>query len=122
MATERQKAIADLMNGTCRDRQFTGLEIAMIESSRVPELKERKKLNIIVNGKSPEGKLLINQRTANMVNSILRPKVPLRAEHIKIYKRCWADEYTDRTGKCAWGFKEICARLGYDPVTRLELN
>ena len=38
-----------------------------------------------------------------------------------IYKKCVADEYQDRTGKCAWGFASVRNKLGYDPVTGKEL-
>lgn len=121
MATERQATIAELMNAL-GDRKFTPFEIATIEAHKVPEYEDRKNKNIQINGKTEEGKKQINKRLAAMVNEVIKPKIPITAEDIRRYKRCWADEYTNRTGKCAWGFKEVRAKLGYDPVTGVEVE
>jgi hypothetical protein len=107
------------MNARCPDRQFTPLEVAMIESQQGFENRHREDKSI--NYKSRIGKHILNQRIANLVNSALQPKVPISAEHIQLYKRCWADEFSDRTGKCAFGFPEVRLRYGYDPVTGQEV-
>ncbi len=119
MATNRQKAITEYINSRCTDRQFTPLEIAVIETQKdaVTRHRDREPLN----RKSKSGKQIINQRIADRVNDMMAPKIPVTSEHIRLYKRCWADEYSDRTGKCAWGFADIRVRLGYDPKTGLEI-
>lgn len=118
MATKRQKSIAENLSALC-DREFTGLEIAMIENTRKTELDDRRKKGINLKSNSTAGKLLINTRMAEMVNGTLNPKIPMTAEHIRQYKHVWADEYTERTGKCAWGFKDVRKKFGYDPFTNI---
>jgi hypothetical protein len=107
------------MNGMCRDRVFTATEIGIIESQIKPEYFERKELGILINGRTVEGKRLINQRIADRSNERLSAKIPITAEHIRIYKVCWLDEFTERTGKCTWGFKDVRIKMGYDPDTGL---
>lgn len=120
MATERQKTIAELMSAL-GNREFTAFEVSTIESCKSIEYNDRKKNGIKINGKTEKGKKQINKRLAAVVNKIAKLKVPITGEDIRLYKRCWADEYTERTGKCAWGFKEIRTKLGYDSVTGLEI-
>lgn len=122
MSTQRQKTIAEYMNGLCRDRDFTAMEVALIETQIKPEWRERIENNIKVNGRTNTGKEFINTHIAERVNGLLQnSKIPIKLHHIKIYKKCWTDEYTDRTGKCSWGFKEIREKLGYDPNTGLQI-
>jgi hypothetical protein len=119
MATKRQENIAELMSALGK-REVTALEVSAIENSIKPELDDRKKKGIVIKNKTKEGKKKINTRLAAMVNELIRPKTPITAEDIGLYRRCWADEFSERTGKCAWGFKELRERLGYDPVTGKE--
>lgn len=116
MATERQKIIAEMMSSLC-DRQFSGMEIAIIESAKTQEYLERKKEPLDINIKTNVGKTIINKRIAFKVNSTMKPKNKITVEHIKLYKHCIADEYTERTGKCAYGYKNIRESLGCDLAT-----
>jgi hypothetical protein len=121
MATTRHKAIAELMNGLCTDRTFTGNEVALIENLIRVELADRKAEGLIIKSKTNEGKYLINSRIAAKINEFMKPKQPITYHHIKLYKRCWVDEYCERSGKCAWGFPYVRERLGYDPKTGKEV-
>lgn len=124
MATERQKAITEYMNSRCTNRLFTPFEVQMIESVIVREKELRDRRGIVINSRTKAGKLLLNQRIADMVNKAMnfKPGEQMKPEHIRLYRQCWADEYTDRTGKCAWGFKDVREKMGFDPVTGLEVG
>lgn len=120
MATERQETIASLMTGLSK-REFTGFEIALIERAIVKEAGERNKKGIKINTRTKKGRDFISNRTAELVNEILVSKVKITVEHIRIYKTCRVDEFSERTGRCAWGFKDLRKRLGYDPYTGKEI-
>lgn len=121
MATARHKAIAELMNGLCTDRTFTGNEVAIIENQLRVELADRKAEELIINSRTDKGKQIINMRIAARINAFMKPKHLISPHHIKLYKRCWVDEYCDRSGKCAWGFPDVREKLGYDPKTGREV-
>lgn len=121
MATDRHKAIADMMNGLCTDRTFSANEVAIIEQTVRYESLERSARGIRLQTKTREGKELLNNKIAAMINSYLKPRIPLTGPHISLYKKCRLEEYTERTGKCPWGFPEMRKRLGYDPKTGMSL-
>jgi RNA-binding protein YhbY len=122
MATARHKAIAELMNGICTNRTFTGNEIALIEIQIHAEKDEREVAEIKVDTRTKKGKQQLCKRIADKINAEGILNTPLEGDHIHLYRRCRIDEYTERTGKCAWGFKDICQKFGYDPVTRKEIE
>lgn len=115
------KNIIEYMNSRS-NRTYLLIEVAEIANAIIKERKDRKLKGLQVNTKSALGKEIINKRTAGFVNNKLNPRVPLRSEDIRLYKQCVADEYMDRTGKCAWGYKDVRQRLGYDPSTGIELQ
>jgi hypothetical protein len=121
MATARHNAIAELMNGLCRDRAFTGNEVAFIEIQIKAEKENREALGIDIETKSRQGRENLCKRIADRINAETQFKFPITAKHIHLYRQCRADEYTNRTGKCAWGFKNTRERLGYDPDTGREV-
>jgi hypothetical protein len=75
---------------------------------------------IIIKTRTIKGKQELNERIAKISNLILGSNT-IKAEHVHLYKICRAEEYTDRTGKCAWGFKDVRKKLGFDEVTGLEI-
>jgi hypothetical protein len=121
MATVRHKAIAELMSGVCRDRTFTGNEVALIEIQIQAEKEDREARGIEIETKSRQGREFLCKRIADKINAETKFKVPITANHIHLYRQCRADEYTERTGKCAWGYKNTRERLGYDPKTGKEV-
>ena len=84
--------IKELMNGISK-KQFSYIEVSAILNTRIAEL-ANKKLN------------------SNRITP----------EDVHLLKKCRADEYTYRTGRCAYGYKELRIRLGYDPDTGLEAS
>lgn len=113
------KNVVQLMNALSR-KQFTYAQVSNIVSAINEEYCSRKNDNIKINGKTKAGKLEISKRRAKIVNERLGADI-ITPEDIKLYKKCVADEYTERTGKCAYGYKEVRKRLGYDPDTGLEI-
>lgn len=112
--------IVEYMNGFSK-KTFTYYEVCCIRDSIKIELRNRKKENLILNVKTKAGKEIINKRIAEIVNSKLNTD-KIAAEDVRLYKRCFAQEYSDRTGKCSWGFKEVRKRLGYNPDTGKEID
>jgi len=94
----------------------------MIRNAIREELELRKSQGIKINGKSPDGRYEIDKRVAELVNTKVPQKYHISAEDVRLYKKCFIDEYQDRTGKCAWGFKDVRKKLGFDPDTGLELK
>lgn len=121
MATERQNRLAAAMSALSY-RIFTGFEIAIIEGCVISEYKQRKIEGISINNKLLSGRKIIRERTAALVNERLNTGNQVNEEHILRFKRVLADDYTERTGKCAWGFKEVRKRWGYDPDTGREID
>jgi hypothetical protein len=121
MATARHKAIAELMSGICRDRTFKGNEVALIEIQIHAEKKDRDAKGIEISTRTMKGRDLLCKMIATKINAETKFKVPITASHIHLYRQCRADEYTERTGKCAWGYKNTRERLGYDPKTGKEV-
>jgi hypothetical protein len=121
MATARHKVIAELMNGLCTDRTFTGNEVALVEIQIKAEKEDREAHGIEIETKSRLGRENLCKRIAAKINAETKFKIPITAKHIHQYRQCRADEYTNRTGKCAWGFASTRKRLGYDPETGQEV-
>lgn len=113
------KNIMEYMNSRSL-KTFTYIQVSAIAESIKKEYYNRKEKGVEINTKTKEGKTELNKRIAAIANNKLGTD-NISAEDIKLYKKCFADEYTDRTGKCAWGFKDVRKRLGYDPKTGLEI-
>lgn len=101
-------------------KQFTYVIVSNIAKSIKDEYYNRKACGLIINGKMESGKKQINNRIADIVNRKLGVNT-ITSDDVRLYKRCFAEEYTNRTGKCAWGFKEVRQRLGFDVNTGLEI-
>lgn len=101
-------------------REYSYYEVSAIAGAIGVEYNNRKQSGRVINGKTEEGRLLINQRVAAIANEKLGTNL-LNAEAVRLYKRCFAAEYTERTGRCAWGFKEVRRRLGFDENTGYEI-
>ncbi|KOF57840.1 MULTISPECIES: hypothetical protein [Clostridium] len=114
------KNILEYMN-SMSIKQFSYIQVSCIASSIKTEYYDRKDKNIKINGKTEDGKKQLNKRIADIVNKKLLNN-DITPDDIRLYKRCFAEEYTNRTGKCAWGFTELRQRLGYDPKTGIELK
>ena len=114
--------IQEYMNSRSQ-KVFSIHEVCAIANSISNEFYDRKKKGIVINGKTEAGKKELNQRIATMANARLGVfNDSIRADDVRLYKRSFAAEYTDRTGRCAWGFKEVRERLGFDPDTGRELQ
>ncbi|MFT9495917.1 hypothetical protein [Anaerosolibacter sp.] len=122
MATEIRKRIAEYMSAMSKTRNYTALDVSLIDYAVTRELEERKIHKLDINSRTVEGKEEINQRIADIANKRTNPKVKYQAKDVWIYKQSRANEYQDRTGRCAWGFKEVRAKFGYDPETGLEMS
>ncbi|WP_462427225.1 hypothetical protein [Fusobacterium varium] len=114
------KNIMEYMNSRSK-KQFTYFQVQAIRVAIREEYNYRKIHGIEIKTKTDKGKELINRRVAAIANKKLTKNL-LTKEDVRLYKKCVADEYSDRTGKCAWGFKEVRKRLGYDPVTGVEIE
>ena len=85
------------------------------------EREERAAIGVVIDTKTKKGRKALCEKIARMINAVGSFKVPITAEHVHMYKKCRADEYTERTGKCSWGYANTCEKFGYDPVTREEI-
>ncbi|AIY85205.1 hypothetical protein U729_3100 (plasmid) [Clostridium baratii str. Sullivan] len=112
--------IREYMNSMSK-RNFSYLQVSAIANAIKEEYYDRKKLGIIIKTKTKEGREELNKRAADIANRKLNIK-NITKDDVRLYKKCLAEEYTNRTGKCAWGFKELRSRLGYDPETALEIR
>lgn len=111
--------ILEYMNATS-NKQFTYVVVSTIANSIKDEYHDRKLKGLNINGKTKSGKKQINSRVVNIANEKFG-KSTITLDDVRLYKRCFTEEYTSRTGKCAWGFKEVRQRLGFDVITGLEL-
>lgn len=102
------------------NKQYTKYQLGAIRAAVRTEFITRDKTDIFFNARSKVGKQKLNRKIANIANELLGT-ADITAHDVWIYKKCLADEYQDRTGKCAWGFPEVRSKLGYDPVTGKEL-
>lgn len=110
--------IVEYMNARSK-RKFTRYEGCAIRDSIKIESNERDTRPIGLNTKTKLGRAVISQRTADICKRDYN--VSVTAKDVKLYKNCFADEYSDRTGKCAWGFRNKRIDLGYDPETGVEI-
>lgn len=103
------------------DKQYNKYQLVAIRAAIRTEFITRDKTDIFFNAKSKIGKKKLNRKIAEIANETLGSK-QITEHDVWLYKKCLADEYMDRTGKCAWGFKEVRKKLGYDPETGLEVK
>lgn len=101
-------------------KQFSYVQVSSIANAIKAEYYDRKSIGLKIKVKTKTGKAELNKRIADIVNKRLAIK-SITPDDIKLYKKCFAEEYTNRTGKCAWGFKELRQRLGYDTETGMEI-
>lgn len=120
MKSKVRENIMEYMN-SIGHKEYNYLQVSKISNSIKKEYHDRKIKGIKINGKSKEGKLKINERIADMVNNNIPSKYHVSPDDVRLYKKSFALEYQDRTGRCAWGFKDVRKRLGYDTETGLEL-
>lgn len=118
MVGDAQKNICKYMN-CYSNKKFNYFHVSTIALCIKEELKDRRKKGLIINTKTEKGKELLNKRTAKIVNDKIGTN--FTKDDIRLYKRCLSQEYSDRTGRCAWGFKTMREKMGYDPDTGLEL-
>lgn len=117
--------VLEYMNGMSK-KQYVYSQVSAIANAITDEFYDRKAIGLIINGRTENGKKEIRTRVAAIANKKLIKKGLLDEANINsydvwLYKKCYAEEYTDRTGKCAWGYKELRQRWGFDPDTALEL-
>lgn len=103
-------------------KQYTKYQVSAISTAIPREVKEREEEFIEFSARTPKGRELLNRRVADIANRNLDSNSKVTPHDVWLFKRCRAEEYQDRTGKCAWGFKEVRRRLGYDEDTGLELE
>lgn len=120
MPSTIQKNIAGYMNALAPNRTYTAYEVSMIACAIKVEYARRKASGVQVNTRSKEGKVLLNNRIADIVNEN-NPKIKITAGDVHKYKKCWAEEYMARTKKCVWGYHSTRTKLGFDPVTGKEI-
>ncbi|MDU2292257.1 MAG: hypothetical protein E7D69_19805 [Clostridium celatum] len=102
------------------NKEYTKYHLGAIRAAVRTEFITRDKYDIFFNARSKVGKEKLNKKIAEIANNTLGSN-QITAHDVWIYKKCVADEYQDRTGKCAWGFKSVRKKLGYDPETGLEI-
>ena len=102
------------------NKQYTKYQVGAIGTAVRTEFITRDKSDIFFNARSKVGKEKLNKKIAEIANNTLGSN-QITAHDVWIYKKCVADEYQDRTGKCAWGLKSVRKKLGYDPETGLEI-
>lgn len=114
------KNVAELMNA-CGQKAFNRYQVSAIRSAIQLEFHDRKAKNLTIRSRTMAGKSMINKRIADIDNDKLDPSLSVTTDDVKLCKKCICDEYSQRTGKCSWGFKDVRSRMGYDPDTALEL-
>ena len=112
--------IKELMNGISK-KQFSYIEVSAILNSIYDEFRVRKIEGLEINTKTKRGRFILNTRIAELANKKLNSN-RITPEDVHLLKKCRADEYTYRTGRCAYGYKELRIRLGDDPDTGLEAS
>jgi hypothetical protein len=101
-------------------RKFTRYEGSVIRDCIKKEYKQKNTRPLGLNPKTKKGRDIINNRVVHIAKT--EYDVMITAKDVWLYKKCFADEYSDRTGKCAWGFREVRKKLGYDPKTGAEIR
>ena len=112
------KNIVEYMNGM-GSRTYTIYEASAILYGICREYAERKSKGIKINTRTKAGKKALNKRIAEIVKA--EHGYNINHEDVLLFKHCRANEYQDRTGRCAWGFKNVREKLGYDPETGHEI-
>ena len=109
--------IRDFMNAFGK-KEYTTYHVCAIESAIRIEAEIRKLDPNYKKIRTKEGRRKINFAAAKICT---KNGFVTTAHDVWLYKRCRAREYEDRTGKCAWGFKDVRKRMGYDPQTGKEI-
>lgn len=101
-------------------KTYTKYEASAIRNCIRHEYDQRQTRPRDINNRSKKGKKVINQRIVLLIKD--RYGYDLSVADIEHYKKCYRLEYSDRTGRCIWGFKERRKMLGYNPDTGLLLG
>lgn len=110
--------IADYMNSRGK-KEYTKYQVSAILIAIPIEREDREDKELKIKTRTKQGKEIINSRIADIANKNLNKKVT--SHDVWLCKVCRSDEYQDRTNRCAWGFKDIRKRLGYDENTGYEI-
>lgn len=107
---------------TLGNKEYSKFEASAIGQSIRTEFEERQKDETLKfkSVRSKIGKEKLNNRVAAIVKRDF--SINVTAQDVLIFKKARPEEYQNRTGRCAWGFKDLRKRLGYDPETGLELS
>ena len=103
-------------------KQYNKYQLSAISTAIKLEPLEREEQGLCIKSRTKKGKELLNERAAEIANRRLTKNDLVTGYDVWLFKVCNAQEYQDRTGKCAWGFKQVRKRLGYDENTGLELE
>ncbi|MEG2289073.1 MAG: hypothetical protein RSA29_04525 [Clostridium sp.] len=115
-----KRDVLSYMNSHGR-KQYTKYQLSAISTAIKIEPLDRAEEGLVIKTRSKKGREILNQRIADIANKKLY-KDKVTAHDVWVFKKCNAEEYQDRTGKCAWGFKEVRKKLGFDEETGLELE
>lgn len=120
MKNDITKNIVEYMN-VLSNKEFSYEEVKAIATAIYREKVDRKAKEIVINTRTPKGKDMLNQRIARFANKLLKGN-SIKSDHVHLYRICRMEEFTDRTGKCAWGFKNVRRQRGFDEITGMELD
>lgn len=109
--------ITDYMN-SMGTKQFSYNQVSAISAAIKTEYYERKANESASVPRTKAEKTLLNNRIAEIANNLLFTKIT--GDDVHLYKKCREDEYSNRTNKCAWGYKNTRDRQGYDIMTGVE--
>jgi hypothetical protein len=98
------------MNAMSSVRKYTVGDIKRINSAIYKEFYERKGKGSTEKYNTNAKRHELDGKIARILNEDYRPKIPYCAEDVRLYKKCRMAEYEDRTGKCAWGYRDTCAQ------------
>ena len=111
MISEILENRAEYLNGLSK-REFSINEVKAISVAIAKERRDRDSNNIIIQGNTVKGRQAINERVAYIVNQMLKTKDAIKPADVRLYKKCRAEAYMDRTGRCAWGFANVREKGG----------
>ncbi len=109
--------ITDYMNSR-RNKHFSYYQVSAISAAIKTEYYERKAAGSAYVPRTKAEKEYLNNRIAEIANKSLFRKIT--GDDVHLYKKCREDEYSNRTNKCAWGYRNTRDRQGYDITTGLE--
>jgi hypothetical protein len=114
------KNITTYMNARY-ERHYTVKEIKIISISFAKERVDRKNNSLYIASRTIKGRQQIYNRVADIANKKIGRKV-IRPIDVERFKICQRQESENRTGKCTWSIPEARKKLGFDPLTGLEIN